>query len=70
LEPVYVAAQLGHTEGSFSMRVYARAVKRRSRLTGEHLREFDKALEWAQMGTNLDFTDRVPGLGLLEPIAG
>ena len=34
------------------MRVYARAVKRRARLSGEHGREFDKALEWAQMGTN------------------
>lgn len=53
-DPVYVAAQLGHTEGGFSMRVYARAVKRRGRLSGEHLREFDKALEWARMGTNAD----------------
>ena len=36
------------------MRVYARAVKRRGRLSGAHLREFDKALEWAQIGANVE----------------
>lgn len=50
-DPVYVAQQLGHTEPAFSMRVYARAVRRRERLTGNALREFDRAVHWAQMGT-------------------
>jgi integrase len=50
-DPVYVADQLGHTEAAFSMEVYAKAVKRRTRLSEEHLRRFDDALEWARMGT-------------------
>jgi integrase len=49
-DPVYVAEQMGHEDGAFSMRVYARAVRRRERLTGTALREFDRALEWAEMG--------------------
>jgi hypothetical protein len=34
--------------------VYAQATKRRDRLTGPHLKAYDRALEWAQMGTNGD----------------
>lgn len=52
-DPVYVAEQLGHAEATFSMEVYAKAVKRRERLSG-YLREFDRALEWARMGTNAE----------------
>jgi integrase len=50
-DPVYVAAQLGHTEPGFSMKVYASAVRRRERLIGAALREFDAVLEWAAMGS-------------------
>jgi len=50
-DPVYVANQLGHTEPGFSMKVYASAVRRRARLTGVALREFDAALEWAALGS-------------------
>ena len=50
-DPVYVANQLGHTEPAFSMKVYARAVRRRERLTGTALREFDRAIHWAAMGS-------------------
>lgn len=50
-DPVYVAAQIGHTEPGFSMRVYASAVRRRERLIGAALREFDAALDWAAMGS-------------------
>jgi integrase len=49
-DPVYVANQLGHTEPGFSMKVYASAVRRRERLIGVALREFDAALEWASNG--------------------
>lgn len=60
-DPVYVANQLGHTEPGFSMRVYASAVRRRARLTGVALREFDAALEWAAMGSGeLDSVDSEP----------
>lgn len=52
-DPVYIAEQIGHDDsGELSARVYARAVRRRGKLNGVHLREYDKALEWAQMGTN------------------
>jgi integrase len=46
-DPVYVAEQLGHTDPTFSMRVYAKAIRRRERLSGVALREFDMALSWA-----------------------
>lgn len=46
-DPVYVAQQLGHTDPTFSMQVYTRALRRRERLTGAALREFDEALAWA-----------------------
>jgi hypothetical protein len=46
-DPVYVAEQLGHTKPTFSMEVYASAVKRRGRLSGAYLEEFDRGLEWA-----------------------
>jgi integrase len=50
-DPVYVGEQMGHADsGALSMRMYARAVRRRERLTGAALREFDRALEWARMG--------------------
>ena len=49
-DAVYVAEQLGHEDGAFSMNVYARAIRRRERLTGAALREFDRALQWAEMG--------------------
>lgn len=50
-DPVYVANQLGHTEPGFSMKVYASAVRRRARLTGVALREFNAALQWAAVGS-------------------
>ena len=34
------------------MKLYAKATKRRNRLSGPHLPAFDRAIEWAQMGTN------------------
>jgi integrase len=54
----YTADQLGHTDARFSLRVYTQATKRRERLSGAHLRAYDRAIEWAQMGTN-DERERV-----------
>ena len=34
------------------MRVYAKAVRRRDKLSGDHLEAFDAALVWALLGTN------------------
>jgi hypothetical protein len=47
-DPVYVSEQLGHTEATFSMQVYAKAVRRRDRLSGPYLAEYDRALQWAE----------------------
>jgi len=63
-DPVYVAAQLGHTEPGFSMKVYASAVRRRGRLVGAALREFDAALDWAALGSGESASDdSAPGTG-------
>ncbi|CAN5777961.1 tyrosine-type recombinase/integrase [soil metagenome] len=48
----YTSAQIGHTDPRFTLRVYTQATKRRERLSGPHLRAFDRAIEWARMGTN------------------
>jgi integrase len=48
----YTSGQLGHEDPRFSLRVYAQATKRRERLSGPHLRAYDRALEWARIGTN------------------
>lgn len=50
-DPVYVAGQMGHADcGGLSMSVYATALRRRDRLSGKTLQEFDRALNWAEMG--------------------
>lgn len=49
-DQIYIAEQLGHTDSRFTFRIYQRAVKRRERLTGNHLEEFDRALHWAGTG--------------------
>jgi integrase len=54
-DPAYTAQQIGHEDAAFRLRVYTHAVKRRERLSGAELREFNRALEWAQwaqVGTN------------------
>lgn len=53
LEPAdYVADQLGHEDSRFTDRVYRQTPRnRRDRLAPAHRREFDRALEWARIGT-------------------
>jgi integrase len=51
-DPVYITEQMGHKDISLTFRIYQRAVKRRERLAGAHLKAFDQALEWARMGTS------------------
>ena len=46
----YTSAWLGHTDPRFTLKVYARATRRRERLSGAHLREYNRAIEWAGMG--------------------
>jgi integrase len=47
----YVGDQLGHTDPSFTLRVYRQTPRsRRDRLAPTHRKEYDRALEWAQIG--------------------
>ncbi|MCW2979416.1 MAG: tyrosine-type recombinase/integrase [Solirubrobacterales bacterium] len=50
-DPITVGEQGGWSDPSFPMKVYARAVKRREKLDGAALEQFDAALQWAQIGT-------------------
>jgi integrase len=50
-DPVYVAEQGGWSDPSFPIKVYAKAVRRRDRLSGAHREAFDAALHWAAMGS-------------------
>jgi integrase len=53
-DPVYVAEQGGWEDPIFPMKVYAKAVRRRDRLSGPHREAFDAALDWAAMGSGAD----------------
>ncbi len=50
-DPVYITEQGGWTDPAFVFRVYQKAAKRRERLTGAYLEAFDRALDWAAMGS-------------------
>jgi hypothetical protein len=53
-DPVYVAEQGGWKDPTFPIKVYARAVRRREKLSGAHRDAFDAAIQWALLGTNAD----------------
>ncbi len=57
-DPVYVSEQLGHSKPTFSMEVYASAVRRRERLSGAYLDEFERALEWASQRAPVSAPER------------
>ena len=65
----YTADQLGHEDARFTLRICTQATKRRERLSGPHLRAYDRALEWAQMGTNrVDELVAVPAKATKNPV--
>ena len=43
--------QLGHTDPRFTLAVYTKAVKRRAKLSGAYLAEYERALAWAALPT-------------------
>jgi len=51
---VYVSSQIGHENPTFTLSVYAQAVKHREKLTAAERTAFNEALEWARMGAALD----------------
>lgn len=57
---IYVKEQGGWRDVRFPMQAYAKAVRRRSKLKGEHLRQFDAALDWARLGTSAESAEAVP----------
>jgi integrase len=68
-DPVWVSEQMGHRQVQFSMSVYAQAVSRRAKLTGNHAAEFDRAIDWAQMGTTGVLVPEVePAISVPEPV--
>jgi hypothetical protein len=54
--PVAIAEAVGHTDPTFTLRVYAKATRRPERLTGHYASEFARSCEWAlvsaRKGTN------------------
>jgi integrase len=50
----YTADQIGHEDPRFTLRVYTQATKRRDRLAKPQREAFDRAIEWAAMGTTGD----------------
>jgi integrase len=52
-DPVYISEQLGHEDARFSLSIYAKAVKRRAKLSAAYLVEFDRALAWAALATGV-----------------
>ncbi|MGH2964406.1 MAG: tyrosine-type recombinase/integrase [Solirubrobacterales bacterium] len=50
-DPVYIAEQLGHTDPRFTLTAYTKAVKRRVKLSGAYLAEYETALAWAALPT-------------------
>jgi integrase len=65
----YTSAQIGHTDPRFTLRCYTQATRRRERLSGPHLRAYDRALEWAQMGTSSSPTiEAIPAEATKSPV--
>lgn len=52
----YTADQLAHEDPRFTLRVYAQASKRRDRMAKPQRDAFDKAIEWAALGSSDDLT--------------
>jgi integrase len=48
-DPVYITEQGGWTDPRFVLRVYTKAVKRRAKLSGAYLAEYERALAWATL---------------------
>lgn len=55
---VYVSSQIGHENPTFTLAVYAQAVKHREKLTAAERAAFDEAVEWARMGAALEAPEK------------
>ena len=48
-DPAYIAEQLGHTDARFTLNVYVKAARRKTKLRGAYLAEYERALAWAAL---------------------
>jgi integrase len=68
-DPVFIAEQLGHRDPRFTLTVYTKAVKRRSKLSGVYLAEYENALRWAALpGSEWPEMGRIPAEGSPRPV--
>jgi integrase len=68
-DPVYIAEQLGHTDIRVTTRYYTKAVKRRAKLSGQYLAEYERALAWAALpGSEKAETGRISPKESQHPI--
>ena len=51
---VYVSAQIGHENPTFTLAVYAQAVKHREKLSDAERGAYDEAIDWSAMGATVD----------------
>jgi hypothetical protein len=51
---VYVSSQIGHENPTFTLAVYAQAVKHREKLTAAERNAYDEAIEWARMEATVE----------------
>jgi integrase len=67
-DSVYVCQQLGHTDPTFTMRVYARVIRRREKLSGAALLAYDEAMKLAESGTEVTLGNNLDeGRGMSSP---
>jgi integrase len=50
--PAYTSKQIGHADVRFTLNVYTHAAEHRDQLSETARKQYDKALEWAGMGSN------------------
>lgn len=50
--PAYTSKQIGHADVRFTLNVYTHAAEHREQLSETAREQYDKALEWAGMGSN------------------
>ena len=57
---VYVSSQIGHENPTFTLAVYAQAVKHREKLTAAEREAYDEAIEWAAMAATVEAPEEAP----------
>ena len=65
--PAYVMSQMGHTDASLALEVYAKVMERQ-RDTGERMDALIRGAEWAETGRNADLeVEALPALATENP---